>query len=188
MQNADIQKYFDKKIQQAERWVKKELPRRVGNEAVRHFKENFRQEGFVNNGLQKWKDVKRRDPNSPWYGFMYKGEKRTSYAFKRSKKTGKTYKLKQQKKLNFSQAATRWKILHNTGELQDSLQYVPNEQRVLITSDKPYAGVQNSGGPVKIFGRKTVMLPARPFVGDSKELKEKIEKIIRKGLDTVFQK
>ena len=40
------------------------------------FKRNFELEGFQNGSLSKWKEVKRRDPSSLWYGFLYKGENR----------------------------------------------------------------------------------------------------------------
>ena len=55
---------------------KKDIARAVGTEAVRHFKENFQREGFMDGGLHRWKDVQRRNPSSPWYGFEYKGETR----------------------------------------------------------------------------------------------------------------
>lgn len=166
---------------------RKSLARSIGTEAVRHFKENFRQEGFVNNGLQKWKDVKRRDPASPWYGFEYKGEKRADYPVKRRKRG---QRLKSTKRLNFSPAATRRKILTgSSGELQRSLAYRIDQTSadgiaVAITSDKPYAAVQNEGGTIRVFGKAPAMLPARPFVGYSKELNDEIARII----DNEFQK
>ena len=67
------------------------------------FKRNFELEGFQNGSLSKWKEVKRRDPSSPWYGFLYKGENRKKVPYKLTKK-GK--RSKSQRKLNFSQAAT----------------------------------------------------------------------------------
>lgn len=189
MQPPNIKKEIDALTKEAERWARNDLPRQVGREAVTHFKANFNREGFVDDGLQKWQEVKRRDPGSPWYGFEYKGERRTSYAFSRDRKTGKTRKAKQQKRLNFSRAATQRKILNGRiHELQDSLRYVKNDKGVMITSDKPYAAVHNEGGPIKVFGKKTVRLPARPFVGYSQELDEKIEQIINKGLDNLFKR
>ena len=38
----------------------------VGNEAVSHYKKSFRDEGFTNQNLKKWKEVKRRmNPRNP---------------------------------------------------------------------------------------------------------------------------
>lgn len=173
-QFPDFREYFRKN--------KNRIAREVGNEAVRYFKENFRLEGFQNGGLKKWKDVKRRDPSSPWYGFEYKGER----ARKASEKKGK--RKKQRVRLNFSRAATNRKILTGpTGELQRSLKYRVNpaggsDVSVSITSDKPYAVVHNEGGTIRVFGKHSVRLPARPFVGYSKELDNKIDEIVWRNL------
>lgn len=185
--NPDIQKEIDRLTHLANQWVKHDLPRLVGKTAVDHFKENFDKEGFVDGGLQKWPDVKRRDSSSPWYGFDYIGEKRTSYAFKRDRKTGKTYKASKQKKLNFSKAATARKILNSsTNDLCRSITYNVSGGNVIITSDKPYAEVHNTGGTIKVFGKHPVKLPKRQFIGESHELTQKIDDIIDKGLDKIF--
>lgn len=40
----------------------------LGTEAVNHFRESFQNEGFTDETLNPWKDVKRRDPASKWHG------------------------------------------------------------------------------------------------------------------------
>ena len=173
VQIPNIRDYFRKN--------KDRIAREIGNEAVRHFKDNFRQEGFVDNGVHKWKEVKRRDPSSRWYGFEYKGQRRLKGKGKPKQKT------------NFSQAATQRKILTgSSGELQDSLRYKVNPASganvsVSITSDKPYAVVQNEGGPIKVFGKASTILPARPFIGHSKELDVKIEEIVQEHWESFIQ-
>lgn len=160
IQIPNIRDYFRKN--------KDRIAREIGNEAGRHFKDNFR------------KEVKRRDPSSRWYGFEYRGQRR-------QKGKGKS-----KQKANFSQAATQRRILTgSSGELQDSLRYKVNAASganvsLSITSDKPYAVVQNEGGPIKVFGKASAILPARPFVGHSKELDGKIEGIIQEHVDTMF--
>jgi phage gpG-like protein len=42
------------------KFTHEDAPVIMGKNAVDHFTENFQQEGFVNNGLQKWDEVKRR--------------------------------------------------------------------------------------------------------------------------------
>ena len=71
------------------RYVEKDIPRIAGKMAVDEFRENFHRQGFRNNGITPWRDVKRRDSQSPWYGFQYKGEKRTSVAVTKDKKSGR---------------------------------------------------------------------------------------------------
>ena len=174
VQIPNVREYFRKH--------KGDIAREIGNEAVRHFKDNFRQEGFVDNGVHKWKEVKRRDPSSPWYGFEYRGQRRQKG------------KGKPKQRVNFSQAATRRRILTgSSGELQDSLRYKVNPASganvsISITSDKPYAVVQNEGGPIKVFGKASAIVPARPFVGNSKELNDKIDRIVQERVDALFRK
>lgn len=186
--NDDIEKILKRKIKEVERWVRDDLPRQAGKTAVDHFRENFVREGFMDGGVKKWKEVKRRMPSSGWYGFEYKEERRNSYTFARNRKTGKTRKAKGQKRLNFSKAATVRKILNGrTHELQDSIRYNVVPQGVEILSDKPYAEVQNNGGDIRVFGRRTVKLPARPFIGHSQELDAKIGDIIEKGMAAILK-
>lgn len=45
---------------QSEAFINNELRRSVGKIAVDHFTENFQQEGFVDDSLEKWPEVKRR--------------------------------------------------------------------------------------------------------------------------------
>ena len=48
--------------------MQKDIPHLIGQEAENHFSENFERQGFDG---KKWKEVKRRDPSSPWDGFKY---------------------------------------------------------------------------------------------------------------------
>ena len=45
--------------------VNDRLPRKVGVTAVNHFKQNFRDGGWLDNGLHPWKRTRRQDSNSP---------------------------------------------------------------------------------------------------------------------------
>ena len=169
-----------------EAWLKQAhsvLPIVIGKTAVDHFRENFVKQGFVNNGTQKWDNVKRRDPKSPWYGFDYKGEKRTEYRFTRDRKTGKTKAAANQKKLNFSTAATKRDVLTSQRkELYNNIRYAPQAGGVAIISDLPYSKAQNEGGTIKVFGKHPARLPKRQFIGESKELSAKIMQEILKHL------
>ena len=183
MDKKALERELERRMAQINHWIERDLPRQVGVMAVNHFKRNFELEGFQNGSLSKWKEVKRRDPSSPWYGFLYKGENRKKVPYKLTKR-GK--RSKSQRKLNFSQAATQWNILHNSRELADSIRYEAGPACVTITSDKPYAAVQNNGGMIKVFGKRSVKLPARPFVGESKELNEQIDRLIDKKINELF--
>lgn len=43
-------------------YIANDAPRHVGKIAVDHFKQNFEDQGFTDNSLQQWKEVKRRMP------------------------------------------------------------------------------------------------------------------------------
>ena len=171
------------------KYIERDLPRIAGDMAVNEFRENFHRQGFRNNGLTRWQDVKRRDKNSKWYGFRYKGEKRTSVHFVRDRKTGKTKRSKTQRKLNFSNAATSWAILHNSGNLEKSIRTIETTpQKVVIGSDLPYAGVHNEGGYIRVFGKAQKKLPKRQFIGESAELMSDLEKRYLADIDKIVDK
>lgn len=169
------------------KYIQKDLPRIAGKMAVDEFRGNFYRQGFRNNGITRWKDVKRRDRNSPWYGFQYKGEKRTSVRFVRDRRTGKTRRSKTQKKLNYSAAATQRDILIGPGaNLMNSISVKDiSERRVAVGSDLPYAGVHNEGGYIKVFGKATKKLPKRQFIGESAELMSDLQKKYLADIDKI---
>lgn len=170
------------------KYIQKDLPRIAGKMAVDEFRGNFYRQGFRNNGITRWKDVKRRDKNSPWYGFQYKGEKRTFVRFVRDRRTGKTRRSKTQKKLNYSAAATQRDILIGPGaNLMNSIsvQHILYDRLVVVGSDLPYAGVHNEGGYIKVFGKATKKLPKRQFIGESAELMSDLQKKYLADIDKI---
>lgn len=162
---------------EVEAFLKKDLPRIVAKEAVDEFRANFDRQGFQNNGVHRWPEVKRRMPNSPWYGFQYKGERRSP---KERKKKG------QKRKLNYSQKYTKYDILRITSNLYRSVtSFEVSPERVEIGSDLPYAQVQNDGGYIKVFGKAKVKLPKRQFIGESRELMDELERILISKIDNL---
>jgi phage gpG-like protein len=164
------------------------VQRIVGTEAVKHYKQSFRDEAFSNNAEkdEPWEDVKRRDKDSKWYGFNYTGEKRTSVRIARNR-DGTTRRAKRQKRLNFSRAATIRKILSGPSkELYNSIRFTYG-RNVVIRSDKPYARVQNDGGNIKVFGKGSAKLPARKFVGRSRVLINRLNKNVTGRINKIMQ-
>lgn len=158
-------KQFPQKLQEIQEFTQGDkLKQIIGVEATNHFKDSFQNEGFTDDTLNPWKDVKRRDPESPWYGH--------------SGQTGK-----------YSDARTSAKILSgDTRELQNSITYHYIPGGVRISSDKPYAAVHQYGGMAKIYGKKQFTMTPRPFIGKSKLLLENINTKIIKELKKIIQK
>lgn len=164
------------------------VQRVVGTEAVKHYKQSFQDEAFSNNAErdEPWEDVKRRDKDSPWYGFNYKGDKRTSVRIARNR-NGTTRRAKRQKRLNYSAAATTRKILSgSTKELCNSIRFTYG-RNVVIRSDKPYAQVQNDGGKIQVFGKGSAKLPSRRFIGRSRMLILKCNRNLSARINKIMQ-
>ena len=64
MDARDIQKLVAKAKDDIIKEVQDRLPRKVGIIAVNHFKQNFRDAGWLDNGLHPWKRTRRQDSNS----------------------------------------------------------------------------------------------------------------------------
>lgn len=155
-------------IENVESEIKKQImddmPRLIGNAAVSMVNENFRDAGWRDGGLKAWKKTKRQ---------MGKGK------------------------------GSQYLPLHSSREhLSRSTQYKktgPGE--VTISNPVPYASVHNDGfeGNVNVKAHKRTIskgknkgdkysvrafsrrmyIPQRQFMGESRELNEKIENIIR---------
>lgn len=168
--------------------LRSDLPKVIGHEAREHFTDNFRRGGFVDGGLKRWPDVKRRDPSSPWYGFEYRGERRTSYAFRRDRVTGKTYKAKKQKRLNYSPAATKHAPLTSKrNRLMNSIHARTRGMSAVVYTAVPYARVHNEGGEAKVFGKRSFTMPKRQFMGHSAQLDKKVKAEIERRIDAIFR-
>ncbi|MCI6278224.1 MAG: phage virion morphogenesis protein [Bacteroidales bacterium] len=145
----ELKSGLERKIEEAKAYLEGgEVRDLVGTEAVEHFRRSFEEEGFTDAKLNPWQDVKRRDPDSPWYGH--------------SGQTGK-----------FSEARTTAKILTGeTGHLRASFKYVPTANGVRVQNTAPYAAVHQYGLPAKVYGKKPFTMPRRPFMGDSQALRK----------------
>lgn len=136
----------------------------MGVEAVNHFTESFQNEGFTDKTLVKWGEVERRKKTSSWYGH--------------SGQTGKK-----------SPARSMAKILTGeTQELKNATNYVPIDDGVRVFNNKPYAAVHNYGGQAKIYGKKAFTMLARPFIGKSQVMVEKINDKIKRRLNEILKK
>ena len=64
MDARDIERLVAKAKDDILKEVNDRLPRKVGVVAVNHFKQNFRDGGWLDNGLHPWKRTRRQDSNS----------------------------------------------------------------------------------------------------------------------------
>ena len=162
-----------KRLADLERFRREDVPDIIGTEAVRHYQQSFVNEGATDKSLKKWDDVKRRDPNSPWYGFSLGSN---SAKPERTDESGKKIKsISKAKATNFSPTRAQDKILTGeTNELKNATTYVKKADRVTVRNDKPYARAHNFGELSYIFGKKAFNQKARPFIYPSAVLNKAI--------------
>ncbi|MEA2041147.1 MAG: hypothetical protein U9N85_01155 [Bacteroidota bacterium] len=179
-------KAVEKRLQS---YINKDAPRIIGIEAVNFFKENFDRQGFLDKSLKKWKPAKRTNSQSKWYGFSYRATTRTPDNHPRRAGTKRKYKARKENPItNYSPAATKRKtLIGDTGDLKESIDYKPGKRRVIIKSDLDYAKVQNEGGMISVFGKKTVKLPQRKFMGESKTLNDLIKKELDRDIINILK-
>ena len=194
-----LRQQLEQKMEAIRAYVKDNAPSVIGQEAINDFKDNFANESF--NG-KKWQEVKRRDPNSPWYGH-----------------SGQTRK--------FSKSRTEAKILEGeTKELQNSISARVETGKVIITNETKYAKIHNEGfsgtvtmpaagrksQTVKEHKRKTktgkivtvksherkehrvdaysrkLQIPKRQFIGVTKKLEQNIIDKVERDLNYILKK
>lgn len=167
-----------KKLKDLEKYLSNDLPKKIGIEAVNHFKKSFQDQGFTDKSLEKWDDVKRRDASSSWYGFQYRAK---------SSRPGST-RRKEGSTTNYSPAATKRPILTGeTGQLKDSIDWLAVGRRIEITASTAYSKIQNEGGDIKVFGKASGQITVRKFMGDSEALRQRINKIIENDLNMILK-
>lgn len=76
-------------------------------------------------------------------------------------------------------------LLSDRNHLYDSIEYVPGDAEVHIQNKVPYAAVHNEG--LKAGRGKGFTMPKRQFIGDSKELTEKVQSIINDELSKIIK-
>ncbi|MFT4223294.1 phage virion morphogenesis protein [Dysgonomonas sp.] len=163
MTGEEFAELLNRNAQEIQDFIDNTFPYLAGDIAVNHFLENFDQEGFVDNGLQPWGDVERRDKDSSWYGFA------------------------PQNKDRFSSTRAEDPILKDTNELRDATDYEPRGNgEVAIINDKEYAQVHNEGGEAYIFGKTPFKMKKRQFIGHSAELDEKELEMLTDELDQII--
>jgi len=141
------------------------IPRKFAKAGQDYFEDSFRSQSWDG---KPWDNVERRKAGSSWYGFQYKAG-------------GKG-------KRNFSTAATTRAILTGmTGELGDSIRNRVETAKIIWSTDKVYAEVQNEGGDIKVFGKHPAKIISRQFMGFSLSLNKDFDKIVEAEIDTVFK-
>ena len=155
---------FSKRLEGIEAAVKRQmerdLPKKLGNLAVRMFKENFQKESFFG---RAWQEVKRRTPGTA--------------AFRTAAR-------------NHPSRTTRKILTGDTGDLARSIEvkYVSKGEVVVWTAPsafakEPYGRVHNEG--LRAGRGSGFIMPKRQFMGESEELNALIISEIERKLKQI---
>ena len=165
-------KQLKQQSEQLQRFIDRDLPRLVGVEAVNFFTESFQNEGFTDETLEPWKEVKRRL------------DSRNFKTITRGKNKGVVRAI--------NAAGSRKILTGATGDLGRSIEYKAEPGQVTIISDtkgagsdKDYAAAHNEG--TTTAGRnRNVTIPKRQFIGKSATLDRQVMEIMKEGADKII--
>lgn len=154
--------------------LKRKLPIVVANEVLNFSRESFRVQGWIDTGLEKWQEVRRREADDSG-GFKYKGHWARGYDAERGKvKWG-----------DYTKADRTRAILVGRGDLRRSLRIIKRGWNgVVVGSELVYAGVHNWGG--KAGRGRGFKMPKRQFIGVSAKMFKGVEGAISRVVKEVF--
>lgn len=148
MTPEEFKTLIDNQTAQIKEAVDRTIPIAVGVAAENHTKANFRQSGFVNDGLQAW---------TP------------------SKRIGKAKGARGRHKT----------LMSGRNHLRNSTHHRAEPATAILYNDCEYAAVHNEGLHA---GRGAgFTMPQRQFIGESKELDERVEKVIDKEITKILK-
>lgn len=192
-------KNIEKHIQHAKKDIEKEvcdrLPRKVGTIAVNHFKQNFRDGGWLDGGRHPWKRTKRQDAGT--------SDARYGPLTSRRNHLMRSIQARPSPGMVSIENPVPYAAMHNDGgdiqttvtkkmrkyawRMAYSLAGVKGKGRKL-PKELPREAEKWKGLALTRKKRLTVHIPQRRFMGDSQELRMKINKTINESLDKIKSK
>lgn len=195
MDAKDIEKLVAKAKDDILKEVNDRLPRKVGVIAVNHFKQNFRDGGWLDGGLHPWKRTKRQDSKSPdaKYGPL---TSRRDYLMRSIQASTAPGQVTVENPVPYA-------AIHNDGGDVTTHPSVTKRMRKfawhMVYS---LAGVKKKGKLPKQLPDEAGMwkalaltkkqkitvharIPQRQFMGDSAELRVKVNKIINESIQRI---
>lgn len=195
MDAKEIQKRIERIKDDIQREVSDRLPRKVAVVAVNHFKQNFRDAGWRDDGLHPWKTTRRQREGGP-------DAKYTPLTSRRDHLMRSIQYSAQPGQVTISNPVP-YAAIHNEGGTVNTHPTVTKRMRKFAWA-KVYAlaGVKGKGKLPKQLSAKAAKwralaltkkdklnisahIPQRQFMGDSKELKLKINKIINESIKRI---
>ena len=195
MDARDIEKLVAKTKADIQREVNDRLPRKVGVTAVNHFKQNFRDSGWLDGGLHPWKRTRRQEGNG-------KDAKYSPLTSRRNHMMRSIQASTSPGQVTIEDPVPYAAIHNDGGDITTHPTVTERMRRYAWHMVYSLAGIKGKGKLPKelpkeaekwkglALTRKSSItvhahIPQRQFMGDSAELREKINKRIRESLDYI---
>lgn len=182
---ADINNILERKRAEIARYCRDTFPRKAGKIAIDHIQENFRKEGYVDNGLHPWKPAKRKSGKGTRaeYKTLHSGRNNLANSFRSSSENGKA----------IISTDVEYATIHNYGG--DITHPITRKQRVrAMETHIKKKGSQfrdkNSMWKGLALTNKTsyvIRMPQRKFIGASHELIEELKDTAKRDLLTLLK-
>lgn len=193
MDAKEIQKRIVRLKDDIEREVRDRLPRKVGIVAVNHFKQNFRDAGWRDDGLHPWKTTQRQREGGP-------DAKYTPLTSRRDHLMRSIQYSSQPGQVTVTNPVPYAAIHNNGGTLNTHPSVTKRMRRFAWAKVYALAGVKGklpkqlpataAKWRALALTKKsklniTARIPQRQFMGDSRELKQKINTIINDSVKRI---
>lgn len=195
-----MERELENRMERLKRLIEREiydrLPRKVGIVAMNHFKKNFIRGGFVDGGLQPWAKTRRQEGKGTDAGYGPLTSRRNHLM--RSIQSEPGYG-----EVTITNPV-EYAVIHNEGgTIVTNPTVTPKMRRWAWRKCYSLAGVRKGGILPKELPEEaarwralaltkknrlhiTAKIPKRQFIGDSKELKESIDKMIMDSINKVI--
>lgn len=198
MDAKNIQKRIEKAKDDILKEVNDRLPRKVGVVAVNHFKQNFRDGGWLDGGLHPWKRTRRQegDGNDSKYGPLTSRRNHMMSSIQAKPSPGAVT----------IENPVPYAAIHNDGgDITTHPNITDRMRKYAWHMVYSLAGIKDKGKLPKELPKEAGMwksialtkksrltvhahIPKRQFMGDSAELRAKVNKMIHESLNYIAEK
>ena len=198
MDARDIEKLVAKAKDDIIKEVNDRLPRKVGVTAVNHFKQNFRDGGWLDNGLHPWKRTRRQEGNG-------KDAKYSPLTSRRNHMMRSIQASTSPGQVTIEDPVPYAAIQNDGGDITTHPTVTERMRRYAWHMVYSLAGIKGKGKLPKelpkeaekwkglALTRKSSItvhahIPQRQFMGDSAELRVKVNKLIKDSIERIQSK
>ena len=192
---SELERKVERLKQEIEREVYDRLPRKVGIVAVNHFKQNFRERGFVDGGVKPWKRTRRQDGGGTDAKYSPLTSRRDHLMRSIQAEPGRG-------EVTITNPVEYAAIHNEGGTVETSPTVTPKMRKMAWRKCYALAGVKGKGKLPKelpeeaekwralALTKKSKLhikanIPQRQFIGESKELSDKINTIITDAINKI---